>query len=859
MTQLAQHNRSELTPLRGQVDALLSLVARGGADDPQAKIVLAAHAGGPWRCFAHSLSDLDAAERTVRKLDRRRQNVYVHMCVGDQEPRPGSRLTAASAYGAGLLWADIDYGSDSHRGAGYPRTQEEALEIIEDFPLAPSLIVASGYGLHTYWARSEAGVFGSDDERKRFAELLGSFGAGLQAHLQTYGYRCDSVWDLARVLRVPGSHNWKKSDDPVPVEVLRRSSAEYRDDEFRSVCRPRRVLRLRPDQTQGGVASTGQFDRILDGCAFMRHVRDDAEHLPEPEWHVAATVAASCSDGRAAFHTLSEPYPDYSPQETDDKFERAAAMSPYGCAKIHEQHFQGCDACPFLAATGSPADLGQPWDGGSAIYADAPLTEAAPQAWRALHQREWPPTIFSNGSTPVLARRREDGALGMAPLQRDDLRHRLVRSATFLRIGKGGEEKEVPPSDSLLRDLMAYARPPYPPLRGVAATPIVRADGTTTTSSGYDRASGVFVEARGLEVPPIPSQPSGKELRRARNLLLTELLGDFDFVADADRAHALAALLLPFARAVTPGATPLHLISKPVHGSGGTLLARALLLPAAGPDVGVMTEAENDGEWSKRITAAALAQQSTVLIDNLRQSLDSGSLAAALTSPRWRGRVLGSSTVVDLEFAPLWMATGNNPKLSGEISRRSVQIRIDPRVDRPWLRDHFRHPNLLEWARDNRGDLVWAALVLWRNWVALGRQDWRGRPLGSYERWSRVLGGVLESANVPGFLGNLDDLYEAADDTGQAERALVGAWFEEHGSSPVTASSLLPLLDGVDYEIPLVLNGRDDRARAMELGRRIAGLKDRRFDVVLEHGPVTLMVAKATMRSGTSRWQVVRQ
>lgn len=308
----------------------------------------------------------------------------------------------------------------------------------------------------------------------------------------------------------------------------------------------------------------------------------------------------------------------------------------------------------------------------------------------------------------------------------------------------------------------------------------------------------------------------------------------------------------------TPHLAPLHLISKPTQGSGGSLLAKALLMPAHGQDVGIVTEAESDAEWRKRITALAMHSQSAILIDNLRETLDSGALAAALTSTRWTDRVLGGNRMIDVEFAPLWLATGNNPVLSSEISRRTVQIRVDPGVDRPWQRQEWKHPHLLEWAAEQRGQLIWAALVLWRNWVACGRPAYSGQLLGSYEHWSRTIGGVLESADIPGFLENLDDLYEASDDAGKAERSLLVAWAEHLGKRPVTSSRVVStLLDDMTLDIPWVLQGRDERARATELGKRLRAMVDRRYDVVVDGRPATLRVVPAGIQSGTNRWKVI--
>jgi hypothetical protein len=64
--------------------------------------------------------------------------------------------------------------------------------------------------------------------------------------------------------------------------------------------------------------------------------------------------------------------------------------------------------------------------------------------------------------------------------------------------------------------------------------------------------------------------------------------------------------------------------------------------------------------------------------------------------------------------------TGNNPNLHLELTRRCIRVRIDPRVDRPWKRSVFKHPEITTWAKENRSALVGAIVTLIR--VDGGRQ-----------------------------------------------------------------------------------------------------------------------------------------
>ena len=207
-------------------------------------------------------------------------------------------------------------------------------------------------------------------------------------------------------------------------------------------------------------------------------------------------------------------------------------------------------------------------------------------------------------------------------------------------------------------------------------------------------------------MPPIPARPTPADVAAARALICDELLGDFPFVSPAERAHAVALLLLGFLRGMVDGPTPLHLIEKPTPGTGATLMVDAIATILTGAGASVMTEGRDDDEWRKRVTAKLRQVPTILLIDNLRLKLDSSAVAAALTAPFWEDRILGQSEMARLPIRCLWIATGNNPEFSNEMARRLVRIRLDANVERPWQRSGFRHPDLMTWVRANRARLV---------------------------------------------------------------------------------------------------------------------------------------------------------
>jgi hypothetical protein len=247
---------------------------------------------------------------------------------------------------------------------------------------------------------------------------------------------------------------------------------------------------------------------------------------------------------------------------------------------------------------------------------------------------------------------------------------------------------------------------------------------------------------------------------------------------------------------------------------------------ALGDEYELTSELESNAEWRKTITTLLRQPRPVIWIDNVRQKLDSSSLAKGLTDPVWSDRLLGSNTSVSIPVRCVWLATGNNVSMSNEILRRTIRIRMDAMVDRPWLRQGFAIGNLRQYVREHRSELIWACLTMIQNWIAKGKPVPSCKPLGSYESWSYVIGGILESARVNGFLEDMEEFYANADADSTPDRDLVNHWFAKYGNSTVMAKDLLEIAMGIDG---LELRGNSDRAIRVSLGITLKGLKDRVF------------------------------
>ena len=477
---------------------------------------------------------------------------------------------------------------------------------------------------------------------------------------------------------------------------------------------------------------------------------------------------------------------------------------------------------PMLTEADANRILGIDPDGAvpEVVVSGRQVRDLIAESWRVLHTSRFGDRMFRYGSTLVQVADDEDGPR-IEPLDATKLTGLLLRAADWVR-EEDGETRPARVPPDVARDMVALPARRVPRLVGLSALPVLRRGGSVVAGPGFDAESGLFtLSDLDLEL----HEPTAEARGAALALLRDEVLGDFPFARDSDGAHALAMLLLPVVRHLVHGPTPLHLIEAPSEGTGKTLLADVAHVLATGRSVDPTTLPGREEEVRKKITAMLLSGPPLILLDNVDRTVDSASLASVLTRDRWSDRLLGQSAVVSLPNRAVWVATANNPTMTRELARRCCRVRLDARIERPWLREGFRHPDLVAWVSENRARLIASALTLARGWLADGAPA-GAVTLGSFTSWAQVLGGVLASAGVAGFLADRHETIEVADPDEAAWQGLVVRWAEVHGSAPVDGREILALAVELGLWTP---DPRGGASEATRFGLALSRRRDRVF------------------------------
>ena len=311
------------------------------------------------------------------------KDVYFSVGVSERLFRAHERAKAADIVAIPALWVDIDIAGESHAAKELPPDYAAARALLPEM-MDPSLVVHSGHGIHAYYLFRELLDTRTDAERRTAENLLRRLQGVVRTRAVAHGWHVDSVPDLCRVLRVPGTLN-RKGGVAAPCMIAEYSEGlRYNAEDFDVLPEVQEISRAERAEKFERRPTDGDARLMLANCAFLQHFQQNYKTLPEPVWKAACTNLMRGVGGEEIILPLVRDWLGAKYNEADTRKKLAHYLhecTPQTCAHIQsELGFRGCADCPGVK---SPCA----WSLGKVPQAIAKLREIAlPNAENTLNE-----------------------------------------------------------------------------------------------------------------------------------------------------------------------------------------------------------------------------------------------------------------------------------------------------------------------------------------------------------------------------------------------------------------------------------------------------------------------------------------
>ena len=309
-------------------------------------------AGTVRQAFQGSVDDVDAVSTAS---DSQGVDAYFALATFND----GSARTVDNAAYLRSFFLDLDCGT----GKPYvdqPAAAQAVAAFLQASGLPSPTLVNSGGGLHVYWPLTE-------DVPVAVWQPLAKSLKRLCAQHNLYADPAVTA-DAARILRVPGTHNFKNNTSR-PVQIIATGLPTALEDFKKLLPAPPIDLSAAKQfgmdassrDLAGGEYPTCSFTKIVKlcatgkGCGQMKHAVEQAATLEEPLWRGVLSIAIRCEDGPTVIHKLSKPHPGYTAEATEAK--AAETKGPYTCDWYKSNNPQHCEGCQHEVS--SPLLLGR--------------------------------------------------------------------------------------------------------------------------------------------------------------------------------------------------------------------------------------------------------------------------------------------------------------------------------------------------------------------------------------------------------------------------------------------------------------------------------------------------------------------
>ena len=280
------------------------------------------------------------ADGLVKLIDLRTDNWFSPAAFS------GTSRKAKDCTGAAALWLDIDIGAQ-HAKPDYADAKSFAADF-KNFMAGTGLpvpwIVNTGHGVHLYWP------LGVTVQPDKWSRLM----ARLFAACDKFGLKYDhAATDISRILRVPGTYNYK--DTPVPVVILRQGETDLRT--LVTTLKQYEPVKQTAVSQEDSTRELRETAPVVNGCEQIR----TCGAADYETWRNAARCLTFCKDGFETFHQLSEGDDRYDVDKCNETWDALDKNKypPVLCSTFEKAHPEVCARCPAHGRVTTPVMLGK--------------------------------------------------------------------------------------------------------------------------------------------------------------------------------------------------------------------------------------------------------------------------------------------------------------------------------------------------------------------------------------------------------------------------------------------------------------------------------------------------------------------
>lgn len=311
--------------------------------------------------------DFPALAANLAKIQSEKGDIYFGLGVSNIRKDAKKRPENEEICWIPGVWLELDWKDPSaHSKQNLFPDYGAALSFATNLALPPSMIVNSGNGLHLYWV-----IAGGLElpYKGKYPNLVEIWQQTIRSQAKELGYHVDSTFDLARVYRVPGTWNRKKSGEPKEVKLVKEGERRYSVAELEDYIDRMKVSKETEEKQETIRKGRGRpvkeenkpnIEKIRKLCGWMNNIFENQTEIDEPNWFAALSIAAVCQEPEEVAHSLSNQHPKYSPNETLKKLNHASQDKPRTCAFIEDSlgNDSICRKCKYRGVVKSPVSLG---------------------------------------------------------------------------------------------------------------------------------------------------------------------------------------------------------------------------------------------------------------------------------------------------------------------------------------------------------------------------------------------------------------------------------------------------------------------------------------------------------------------